>query len=224
MTERSSEALLRELARGLEPVRRIPRLRAGLAAALGLWLVALAAHQALGFPSPRLDAGAWRSLSFLAVLAGLALLAGGGVLAALAAAVPGREHLGRAARGGALLGLALAAGAAATAAGGGLAAGLGPAFGTSAGCLLRAAALGLAPALAAAVFAARALPRRPLLTAAIAGLGGVGLGALAVHLSCAEGNALHVLLGHALAPLLAAALLALPLAALLRRAIRRRAA
>ena len=50
---------------------------------------------------------------------------------------------------------------------------------------------------------------------------GVALGALVIHASCRIGGGLHVLLGHALAPLFLGFALALPLAALVRHRGRR---
>jgi formyltetrahydrofolate synthetase len=77
--------------------------------------------------------------------------------------------------------------------------------------------LGLASSLLASGFIAYAAMRRPSLGAALALTGGVALGAAAVHTTCPSDSALHQLIAHSLAPLVAAALLTLPLAALLRR-------
>ena len=218
MSVQSTEPLLRELAQELQPVQPIPRLRTVAAGVLLIWLLALFADWMFGGPSPRFAEGElWREPAFLVVLVGLLCTAVGATLAALAGAVPGREGEAR-------IGLAVAIGglALATAWGVWAVAGQGAGSGshplaTSVACVSRATALGIVPALVACAFLARALVRMPRAGAAAAAAGCAALGAAAVHASCPSESALHVLLGHSLAPFFAALVLALPLAALVRR-------
>jgi hypothetical protein len=218
MSAGSSEDRIRELVRDLRPVRAIPPLRAVAAAALAVFLLIVAAGWLLGGLQlrPRTDP-AWSSPSYLAALFGLGLVAFGAIGAALASAVPGREPALR-------LGVRLAALGVITAVSGGLA-GLargdlrfgGEELAACVTCMSHALQLGLASSLLASGFIAYAAMRRPSLGAALALTGGVALGAAAVHTTCPSDSALHQLIAHSLAPLVAAALLTLPLAALLRR-------
>jgi hypothetical protein len=200
-----------QLARELEPVRPIPRLRAALATALGLWGAGLAGERLLGGPSlrPGSDA-AWFEPAFLAQLGGLVLAALGFTLAALASAVPGREGALRRGLGAGAIGMlaALVGGLWGLPGSPGVSAGEG--FAGLAGCGLRALGLGSASTLLGCIFIARAWVRRPAFAAWLALAGGSTLGAVAVHVTCPSNSALHQLLGHALAPLVAAAALALP--------------
>lgn len=218
MSERSTESLLRELPRGLEKVRPIPRLRSMLALTLGAFALALLADVLLGHPVPLLAPGvAWGDPVFVAVLAGLLLTAAGGIPAALAGAVPGREGAARWGLGVALLGALMAAGSGLWALARADAAGASPALSASLQCGGRASALGVVPALLLCLFLARAFERRPLLGAGLGATGALALGAVAVHASCADGRALHVLLGHWVTPTAVALVLALPLSLLVRR-------
>jgi hypothetical protein len=155
------------------------------------------------------------------VLAALALAGVAGVVAALAAAVPGRERLARA---GLAVGLA----------GMGVAAGVGtllvvqspPAaqeapLSSDLSCLAVALVVGLLPALAVAVFAGRAAPHRPLVAVLAAAAGTAALGAVAAQASCPYADPEHLMLGHVLAPVAGAVLLTLPLLLALRRAAAR---
>jgi hypothetical protein len=222
MSGRSTEPLLRELARDLKPVRPLPRLRSVAAGLLLIWLLALFVDWMFGGPSPRFaEEALWREPRFVAVLAGLLCTAVGATLAALAGAVPGRE-------GDARVGIAVGIGGLflATASGVWAVASQGAGSGShplamSFACVSRATALGIVPALVACAFLARALVRTPRAGAAAAAAGCAALGAVAVHTSCPSGAALHVLLGHSLAPFFAAIVLAFPLTALLRRFSRR---
>jgi hypothetical protein len=83
-------------------------------------------------------------------------------------------------------------------------------------CLASAVVLALLPAVAVLGFVSAAAPHRPAVVAVPAAAGAVGLGALAVAVACPLGGLRHLMLGHALAPLLGGLLLALPLALLLR--------
>jgi hypothetical protein len=218
MSAQRTEDLVRELAGDLSPVRRIPSLRVVAAGMLAAWLVGLVLHRSAGAGQPRIgQTGGPGDPVYLAILVGWALVATGGIPAALARAVPGREPIACA---GALvlaLGLLLASAAAAL----GVELGGEARLGQSLPCLGRAALLALAPGLVACAFLARAWGQRPLPAALALTLAAVALGALAVHASCVTGDGLHRLLGHVLGPALAAGLLALPIASWLRSHPRR---
>ena len=218
MRSEGTEGVLRELARELSPVRAIARLRTAAAAVVGSWLLVLAVHWLLDGPLLVLDGALdWRDPTFLAVFAGLVLCAAGAVVTALAGVVPGREGAVRISRGMALVGLLLAAGGGLWAVVVEVGAASGIPIASSLNCLGYATALGLLPAVVLCAFLARALATRPRLGAAFAGAGAVSLGMLAVHASCTQGGALHMLLGHSFAPFGGALLLALPLGAVVRR-------
>ena len=222
MSQRSTETLLRELQEGLRPVRPIPRLRSMLLATLGAFALTLGIDGLLGHPIPAFARGvAWGDPAFLGVLAGLLLTAAGGISAALAGAVPGRERVAYWGRALAGAGLLLAAAAAGGAALRGPTADSAAALVTGFECASRASALGFVPALVLCVFLARALECRPRVGAAVAASGAVALGAAAVHASCADSGGLHMLLGHWLTPFGIALLLAWPLSLLVRLASRR---
>jgi hypothetical protein len=206
MSERS-HGLIAELASDLEPVRRISRLRT-IALGVLLWaglggavLLAISGARP-GLLELDLD------LRFLAVFAGLCLMAFGGLAAALGSSVPGRERLGRSGGAALALGLILAAGTGfllyAGSSGMPLEAGWGW---LGMRCLLKAGALAVLPAALLGRFVARAAPFRPLACLAAAAGGALAFGTVTVHLSCPAADALHVLLFHALAPLLGGAVL-----------------
>jgi hypothetical protein len=223
VTERSTESLLRELPRRLEPVRPIPPLRTVGLALLAIFAAVVALHRLLGGALPLLAGGIpWSDPPFLGVLVGLVLTGVEAVVAALAGAVPGRQAAARAGRAAVLLGAVLASSAALWAT---LRADLSAAplpIASSLHCLGRAGALGLVPAFFLCLFLARALERRPLLGAGFACVGAITLGAVVVHTTCPHGGAIHVLLGHWLSPFALALLLALPMGALVRGLSQRR--
>jgi hypothetical protein len=66
------------------------------------------------------------------------------------------------------------------------------------------------------VFVGYGFLRRPSISAALALVGGVALGAIVVHASCEATSHVHQLVSHALAPLIAAAALVLPASLALR--------
>jgi len=213
LSDRRTETLVRELTDDLQPVRRIPRLRTVALLVLAVGGAAAAANTAItGWPFPlvtaRLPSGEG---SFLMMLAGLALAAGGALVAALAGAVPGRDVAARSGRLSAVVGVALAVGGATWWA---LMTGAKEAvlpLSSCFGCASHALALALPPALVVGLFLGRALARRPLALSAFAATGVLALGAGFVHASCTDGGALHVALGHVVAPLVLAPLLAWPL-------------
>lgn len=218
MNAPTAEDRIRDLVQDLRPVRSIPPLRTAVAAALGIFLLIVGADWLLGGLGlrPRTDA-AWSDPAYLAPLLGLTLVALGATTAALASAVPGREGALR-------LGVCVAGLGMLAAIGGGL---LGLArsdvhFSTEelaacVSCMEHAVQLGIASSLLACGFIVHAAMRRPSAGAALALIGGVALGAAAVHSTCPSNSALHQLVAHTLAPLVAAAILTLPLAAFLRR-------
>ena len=221
MSRHTTEDLVHELARDLPPVKSIARLRVVAAKVLVLWLCALAVSWLLG--GHRLSVGADSSggdWSHWSVWVGLALLAGGAVLAALASAVPGRERAAEAGRAVAVLGVAWVIGSGLWAVAGAEGARGGTPLAGSFACFGYAIALGLPPLWIAAAFLSRGAPASPLIASSVAVAGAAGLGAFAVHAICPVTGSYHVLLGHCLAPIFAAGLFALPLAALIARASR----
>jgi hypothetical protein len=80
-------------------------------------------------------------------------------------------------------------------------------------CSVRAIVFGAAPMAVAIVFLLRAFALRPVIGAVTAAVAGACLGAVVVHTSCAIGaDALHVGIGHCLAPIAIAAAVVVPLA------------
>ncbi len=221
MTARTAEEKIRELAQGLAPVRPMPPLRAALAAALALGLVATAAQWLLGGPGLRAGGAGMSSLPYVATLAGLALVALGAIGAALAASVPGRGAAAGLGARVAALGLVLAIA-------GGLwgiaradAAVAGVDLRACLSCIRRALTLGAAPTLFGCAFILYTAVRRPGLGTALALAGGVALGAAGVHATCPSDSPLHWILAHTLAPVAAVIVLTAPLAALIARRTRR---
>lgn len=213
---------IRELARDLEPVRRIPRLRAVGAGVVASWVLVVLADWLAGGWTPRAASdSAWTSPSYLAALAGLALVAFGATSAALASSVPGRAAAVRLGLRVSALGVALAlAGWILGVAAGGHDHG-GEDLGSILGCATRALGIGVIPVTLACAFVAYAALRRASLTAALALAGGVALGAAAVHVSCPSNSPLHQLVAHTFAPAAAVVLLTAPLALLMGRWARR---
>ena len=148
---------------------------------------------------------------------GLGAAGVGGICAAVASAIPGREPATRFALGVSIGGLAGAAG-----------------FGTLLvlespllearmpaahdwSCLLVALAVAALPAIGVILVARRAAPFRPLVLSLAAAAGTAALGSIAAQASCAAGDPVHLLLGHVLAPAAGVLVLTLPLLAALRR-------
>jgi hypothetical protein len=219
LPEQTSHALIERLSRELKPVQPIWSLRRMGAVLLFVWLATGAPvllWQGLREDLPSVVTG---TPAYGAILVALLLMASGGIVAALALCVPGRENATRAGAGLVLLGIL-----------GSVAIALAPIFaeaspGYLAGSLrYDATCLGLAAALAIPVvglvlgFGQRAAVFAALPTMLLAGLGAVAAGTVVVHLMCGEACARHLLGSHALAPLVGGLVLALPGQRLLRRA------
>jgi hypothetical protein len=214
---RSTEPLLRELAAELTPVRPIPRLRTAGFAVLGIFGASVAVYWLMGAPfllPP--NAQLWSNPGFLAVLAGLSIVAAGALTRGLSAAIPGSGSASRTGR--VLVGIGLALIAVGTVASfvvwGG--AGIAMPLETSWVCLGRAVALGVLPALVGCAYLGRGDSRSPGVAGGLAVLGAAALGAAIVHAGCGYSYVPHMLLGHVLAPVAAALVGALPLAFLIR--------
>jgi hypothetical protein len=205
------------LVRDLDPVQTIPRIRTVMTGVLALWLfVAATGLTLLGLrPDPAQAMLGVRGVAL--VLAGLGLAGLGGVAAALALGVPGREVLARAALVLAILGVLMAAGV------GTLLFAMSPAAGARAPlradfvCLAVAILVGLLPAVAVVWFAGRALPFRPVIAVLAAAAGTAALGAITAEASCPHSEMRHLLVAHALAPAFGVLLLTLPLLLALKR-------
>jgi hypothetical protein len=221
MSRHTTEDLVHELARDLPPVKSIARLRVVAAKVLVLWLCALGVSWLLGEHRLSVVAdssgGDWIRWS---VWVGLAVLAGGAVLAALASAVPGRERAAEAGRAVAVLGVAWVIGSGLWAVAGAEGARVGTPLAGSFACFRHAIALGLPSLWIAAAFLSRGTAVSPRTASAVAAAGAASLGAFAVHAVCPISGGYHVMLGHCLTPIFAAGLFALPLAALIARASR----
>lgn len=206
----STDRIVAGLVEGLEPVRRIPRLRTVLAAIGVLWGGAALARwlgEGARTDTLRADPG------FTLIVLGLALLAGGALVMATATSVPGRERAARWGRrlawGGAVVGCALAPAWVLIEAGGGS---LWPRQEDFL-CVRGTLRVAVLPGLAALGFVFWAAPRRPARVALLSALGAAALGAVAIHATCPVSGARHWVLGHALAPLQVVAVVALPVAA-----------
>jgi len=198
---RSSDSLIRELSRGLEPVRRVPPLHrvAALAATLAL---ATAAIALVSWGLNETFRGLRPEPRYWVAIAGLLAFAAGGAAAALGSAIPGNDRL---IRGGVA---AMAAGAGVTLLGSALFLGR-IAAGDPAGsfwsalslvCLGRSSLVAIPAAALLTVFAARGFPHRPWLTVGFGALGLVAFGALPVTMSCGSESIFHIVFAHVLAP------------------------
>jgi hypothetical protein len=220
MSGDSTRELIRELASELAPVRPLPRVRFVAAAVLLAWLAIGVVDVALKGLAPTF----WQTLempvSAGGIFAGLLLAGVGGVLAALALAVPGRERLARAAFALGAAGMAIAAGVGfALVARSPLAEWRWP-VGHDWPCLFTALTVGLVPALALGWFGGRAAPFRPLAIALAAAAGSAALGGSVSQATCAADDPMHLMLGHVIAPAVGAFALTLPLLIAIRRSER----
>jgi hypothetical protein len=221
MSGDSTRELIRTLAGDLAPVRPLPRARLVAAAVLLLWLAIGLADVAWQGLAPTFWQTLAKPVSAGGLFAGLLGAGLGGVLAAIALAIPGRERLARAALALGGAGLAIAAGVGlALVARSPLAEWRLP-VAHDLPCLLTALVVGLAPALALAAFAGRAAPHRPLFIALAAAAGAAALGGSVAQATCAASDAIHLVLAHSSAPALGAFALTLPLLVAIRRGQRR---
>jgi hypothetical protein len=211
------EELIRELVRDLGPVRRIPRIRTVMAGVIGLWLAVAAIGLTVLGLRPDLAEATIGARGVAAVFAGLGLAGLGGVVAALAMGVPGREVLARAALAVAILGMVAAAAV------GTVLVAITPvdhapvSFTADLGCLSVAMLVGLLPAVGVVWFAGHATPFRPVVLVLAAAAGTAALGAIAAQASCPHSDMRHLMVAHALAPAVGALLLTLPLLVALKR-------
>lgn len=216
MTRRSSEALLRELAEDLRPVRPIPRLRSIVAS---IALLAFAGAATLLWRKglrPDLIPVATGDAIYDAVAIGMAAIGSGALVAGVAACVPGRERTASRAVRWAILGAALAflvvpLGVAAT-----QRHALRPPDVADFACVVSGLAVSGLAAAACLVFGWRTAPRSLALAAALAAAGASAVGAIAVHAVCPSPEASHWLWGHACVPVVAG-LLAFAAATAIRR-------
>jgi len=211
------EDLIRALARDLDPVHLIPRIRTVMAGVIALWFAVAAIGISLLGLRPDLAEATIGVRGVALVFAGLGLAGLGGVLAALATGVPGREVLARGALALSILGIVIAAAV------GTLLFAVNPvggervAFTGDLACLAVAMLVGLLPAVGVVWFAGRAAPFRPVIAVLAAAAGTVALGAIAAQASCPHSEMRHLMVAHALAPAVGVLLLTLPLLMALRR-------
>lgn len=204
-----TEELISELAVDLQPVRPIPALRVAVAAVVGVWALAVGLAIWLGRADTVKLLEVWGGPPGL-VFGGLGLAGVCGILAAIAASMPGHERAVRIGAGLAVCGLLLASAV-------GLllfvstVASADPGFAAHWACLWHASAAGLVPALGAAWFAARAAAQRPLYAALGAAASAAALGTVAIQAFCPFGGPAHLLMGHVLAPAVGILLLTIPL-------------
>jgi len=206
-----TDDFLRELSRDLSPVERIARLRSATLGVFGLWGVLTLAALAVRGLSPAFSRPTGLTSGFGVVLMGLSLAGLGGVVAALASSVPGRETTARAAGGLLGLGLLVGLGLGGWLLSGDAAAALSPGLGSDARCLSLALGVAALPALGALLYVVRAAPARRAMTLAAVGAGCVALGAFTAQLGCTDTTFRHLMVAHALAPAIGAALFLAPL-------------
>ncbi len=220
MTEESGQDLIAALTEDLTPTSPIPPLRKVVAGVLLLWLaIAVVLLLVLGV-RPEIVQALSTPFASGGIFAGLCAAGLGGLIAALALSVPGREATVRAGFAIAGVGLAYAAGVgtflfvqspAITWTG---------SFGADFQCLAVAVIVALVPALGVIAFSARAQVFRPMALVLAAAVGTAALGAVTSQAHCPTEDARHLMLGHILAPGFGALVLSLPLLVALRRSSR----
>lgn len=216
---RSTDDLILRLSGSLPPVKPLRRLRETLLVVVGIPLPVYALWlMTRGIPHGFAQGEAPESL-FLAVMSILVLLAGGGLVAGLAAAIPGREGAERIGRvifwAVSAIGLLLV--------GYQCLHGTGPIVKDSLSgipCALFAAMLSIPSAAMVTrnIMRGAALDRHRAIALACAG--SMGVGAVIVHLSCANSEPLHLLAGHALSPLVGGTIVLLGVSMMFRYASR----
>lgn len=214
---RETNDFVRELSRDLTPVERLARLRGGVLGVLALWGVVTLGALTMNGVSPTFASPGGLATGFGAVLVGLGLVGTGGLVAALASAVPGREATARGASALLAFGLLLALGLGAWLLSGDPAAATASSASTDVRCLVFAFVFAALPSAGAVLYVARAAPARPTLPLCAVGLGCVALGAFTAQIGCPATSMRHVLVAHALAPLFGAVMLFVPLRLAFRR-------
>jgi len=214
--------LIEFLVDDLTPVEPVPPLRRVLTVVLAVGGVSLVVGLVVLGTRPHLLDAATHHPVFAVIALALPLVALGGLAAALAGSVPGREPEAR------IASLLMALGALAALGGGALLAfsgsqassGLGPVDVLWA-CASSGVVLGVPAAAVGIAFVLRGWPAHPLGALVAAAVGATALGTFAVHISCQQLGAGHLIVGHFLLPAGLALALALPLRALIRRLLRR---
>ena len=212
MKEDQTNVLVESITQELSPVRKIPALRTVLLSVVGAWLLVLllvlgrsAAKQQIVMPG--ISAGL--------VIVALFSLGFFGIIAGLAAAVPGRERLFRNSFRISLLGWFAGIGmsvAYLVVAASSSHASLGDDF----MCLAKSGLLGLVPLAMALLFVLRGVGWQLLHSLALVLASCVAMGGIVVQMSCTHLGLRHLLMGHGLAPWAVACLLGVPLFLLLR--------
>jgi len=220
-----TQRLLQFLVDDLTPVEPLPPLRRVIGVVLAVGGVSMAVGLVLLGSRPHLLDAATHHPVFGVIALGLPLVAVGGLAAALAGSVPGREMEARVAS------LLMAVGALTALGGGALLAFSGSAAATGLGpveilwmCASSGLVLGIPAAAVGIAFVLKGWPAHPLGALVAAAVGATALGTFAIHLSCQQLGAGHLIVAHFLLPAGLALALALPLRALVRWVIRRRAA
>jgi hypothetical protein len=198
---RSTEEMIRELSTELPPVKPLGRLRDTVIAGLGIALPIFALWIYNSGLRRQFQRGESPDAIYLLVVCVSLLIATGGVVAGLAAAVPGREVAYRVGRNIFTLGFALGLLALGYQVASGATSFM-DALGSSLSCIGGATVLGVPAALFAARFVNRGEAARPPLALAQVSIGGVGFSAAVVHLTCSHPDPAHLVLGHGLAPLM----------------------
>ncbi|MBW2726432.1 MAG: hypothetical protein JRE71_18790 [Deltaproteobacteria bacterium] len=197
----STDAMIRELAADLAPVKPLGRVRDTVLTTLGIslpfygyWLITSGLRE-------QFRQGGMPDFVYSMVAIALLLIAVGGLAAGLAAVIPGREDDARLGRNILFAGLALGILVLFTQWSLGITAVL-DVSGPSVQCAMAAGMLAIPSALLVARFtfmargAARHFPRALSLACA----GGMGVSSGVVHLTCSHADPLHLVLGHAFAP------------------------
>jgi hypothetical protein len=208
----STDDLIFGLADDLPPVKQMARIREVLGMALVaslplslIWLAALGLRPDLRAldPLPPL---------FLPILAILVPMAVGGLISGLADAIPGREALMNVARW-----IAIASGGAAFATLAFADVGhLGQHARGAIHCILGAAFLAVPCVTLSARFVTKGAPARRGHAFFLACFGGMAVASFVVHLTCPDSASMHLVLGHALAPVIGASIALAGVLAILR--------
>ncbi len=209
--------LIRALSEDLTPVRPIPRLRTMGVVVVAFWLlVSLIGAFVLGVRSDYADV-LLMDKGLLAVFLALGVAGLGGVIAALAAAVPGREAATRAGFFVGAGGLGVAAAVTSLLIANRPETVASAPFAAHLTCLIMACVAALLPSAAALWFAGRAAAMRPVFIVIAAAAGSAALSTIASMTHCTYDDPVHLFLGHVLAPVAGAMLLVTPLLFALRK-------